>query len=528
MMKGRTATRADGSKVQVGLEHQVEHWPTPATRDHKGTNSSDHVTTNGTGRMHLDQVPNFVAHPSQFASDRLALPPNLADLCAGRDRAIALWLEAYDKFHDLSELAGKASIAGRLGLRAPSSERYGTDDIERSQAFLTNKPHEKRDRETGKLSMVDARARFASAVTRDIDRRCWDEMMTRLGLDQLLDRQAREEFQTSLRSDTPAFTVENCRATFGTIWAGRRDMYLRGIANVFMKMDRRFRSHDAFAIGNRLIIERAMHSESWGGWQSYNRRDTLHDVERILRELDGRGPIGIDHGDGIVRQVEHAKRAGGLPKLVKGDYFRVRVFQNGNLHLWFERKDLFARPFQDRRLNHRHEIVFRTKRSGCVRENFPGSSDCRDARLPVVCTREASTSNHAMGFHRRVVRRCRSAYADQSYELVKPKMLADAAEGLRKRGLLDGFPERTNFSSDKAFAEAIESHCGVEVGSFFAKSEWGLIAKRTAGNGSLSASDWDKMTCLMNSLRYASAKGDGFKIGFIGNEKLPDGTGGDE
>jgi|GEM_PF-1361439 len=342
MMKGRTATRADGSKVQVGLEHQVEHWPTPATRDHKGTNSSDHVTTNGTGRMHLDQVPNFVAHPSQFASDRLALPPNLADLCAGRDRAIALWLEAYDKFHDLSELAGKASIAGRLGLRAPSSERYGTDDIERSQAFLTNKPHEKRDRETGKLSMVDARARFASAVTRDIDRRCWDEMMTRLGLDQLLDRQAREEFQTSLRSDTPAFTVENCRATFGTIWAGRRDMYLRGIANVFMKMDRRFRSHDAFAIGNRLIIERAMHSESWGGWQSYNRRDTLHDVERILRELDGRGPIGIDHGDGIVRQVEHAKRAGGLPKLVKGDYFRVRVFQNGNLHLWFERKDLLA------------------------------------------------------------------------------------------------------------------------------------------------------------------------------------------
>lgn len=122
------------------------------------------------------------------------------------------------------------------------------------------------------------------------------------------------------------------------------------------------------------------------------------------------------------------------------------------------------------------------------------------------------------------------AYADQSYELVKPKMLADAAEGLRKRGLLDGFPERANFSSDKAFAEAIESHCGVEVGSFFAESEWGLIAKSTAGNGRLSASDWDKMTCLMNSLMHASAKGDGFKIGFIGNQKFRDDndTGDDE
>lgn len=36
-------------------------WPTPATRDHKGANSADHLE-NGTGRLHLDQLPNFVAH----------------------------------------------------------------------------------------------------------------------------------------------------------------------------------------------------------------------------------------------------------------------------------------------------------------------------------------------------------------------------------------------------------------------------------------------------------------------------------
>lgn len=292
--------------------------------------------------MYIDTIAQDVNDHGAGSGNALALPPNLADLCAGRDRAISLWLQAYDEFHATTALAGKASIAGALWLQPPSSQRYGSDDIDRTQAFLASKPHEKRDRETGRATETPARDHFAAAITRDIDRRCWDEMMQRLGLDQLLDRQAREEFQTSLRSDPPAFTVDNCRATFGTIWAGRRDMYLRGIANVFMKMDRRFRSHDAFAIGNRLIIERAMHSESWGGWQSYNRRDTLHDVERIFRELDGKGPIGIGHGAGIVAQVEATKRAGGLPKLVQGDYFRVRVFQNGNLHLWFERKDLLA------------------------------------------------------------------------------------------------------------------------------------------------------------------------------------------
>lgn len=36
-------------------------WPTPATRDHKGSNSADHLE-NGTGRRHLGQLPNFVEH----------------------------------------------------------------------------------------------------------------------------------------------------------------------------------------------------------------------------------------------------------------------------------------------------------------------------------------------------------------------------------------------------------------------------------------------------------------------------------
>ena len=93
--KGTTLTgkRADGSKAQVGLNNQVSMWttpqahdvtqrgsgqvptakagnaclardattwPTPASRDHKGENSPDHLS-NGTGRLHLDQLPNAVA-----------------------------------------------------------------------------------------------------------------------------------------------------------------------------------------------------------------------------------------------------------------------------------------------------------------------------------------------------------------------------------------------------------------------------------------------------------------------------------
>lgn len=68
----RTVQAADSSRGpssnhdpkagEHSLVTQVGHWPTPAARDHKGANSTEHVTTNGTGRMHLDQLPNFVEH----------------------------------------------------------------------------------------------------------------------------------------------------------------------------------------------------------------------------------------------------------------------------------------------------------------------------------------------------------------------------------------------------------------------------------------------------------------------------------
>ena len=40
---------------------EQKQWPTPASRDHKGENSPDHLI-NGTGRLHMDQLPNAVAH----------------------------------------------------------------------------------------------------------------------------------------------------------------------------------------------------------------------------------------------------------------------------------------------------------------------------------------------------------------------------------------------------------------------------------------------------------------------------------
>ncbi len=43
------------------LKGSATQWPTPAGRDHKGANAEKHLAV-GTGRKHLDQLPNFVSH----------------------------------------------------------------------------------------------------------------------------------------------------------------------------------------------------------------------------------------------------------------------------------------------------------------------------------------------------------------------------------------------------------------------------------------------------------------------------------
>lgn len=268
--------------------------------------------------------------------NELATLADLGDLAEGRDRAIGHWLTAYDQFHMASALAAASSIGGKISLH-PGRSSHETDDSKLTDAFLAfGDVEEWKGHERVKSN---ARERFAAKITATVDRRCWTHLMEQLGFDQLLDAQAATEFRDSLRGTPPEFTQANCQATFASIWGNRREMYLRGIANVFMKMDRRFRSHDAFAIGGRLIIENAFNE--WGSWNAYDRRDTLFDVERIFRELDGLGPLPRDGG--IVGQCsEAAHRRVNLPSVIEGDYFRARIFKNGNAHLWFTNKKLLA------------------------------------------------------------------------------------------------------------------------------------------------------------------------------------------
>lgn len=240
-------------------------------------------------------------------------------LVAAKDQAREAYLNAFDALdlaHSLERAAAPSGRAGDLPWIGCGSA-YGRN-------------HE----------VFSEREKFEARVTRALDQNVWDHVIKTTNLDQLMDRQERDAFRAALTDDPPPATVENIAATVERLVGDSDLIFKRGIALAFAKLDRRFRSHDGFKLGSRIILSHAM--SEWGSW-SRGMDDVLVDVERAFCRLDGKPQP--ERLGGIVGQIDLARREhGGWGRRaafeVRSDYYKANVYLNGNIHLWFARKDL--------------------------------------------------------------------------------------------------------------------------------------------------------------------------------------------
>ena len=237
---------------------------------------------------------------------------------AARNEALRLYAEAFDALQRANEAHGFTVQSGPRGpviaIGGYRSERtYGPND----------------------------RAEFLEEMTLSVDRSAWNFIVGFTKLETLMDHKARTEFRRQLADKPPPVTAETCLATMEKL-AGEADMiFKRGVAEAFSALDRRFRSHDGFKIGSRMVLARSMDEN--GRWNyAWHRDEQLRDVERAFYVLDGKDTP--DRSGGIVGAIEAARGGWGAKAYTaKSDYFEARVFINGNIHLWFRRKDLVER-----------------------------------------------------------------------------------------------------------------------------------------------------------------------------------------
>lgn len=233
---------------------------------------------------------------------QLALPTTLTDLLQARTDALRMLLD------------GRRCIDMARDLLAPHG------------AYLM--PHSRQIRED------------ENRVRIDLDQRMWRRAFDLTGFKQLMDAQAVAEFEKSMHPAPPEFTEANIRSNLIDMQINATDMFRRGIVNVFRALSDDYRTNqkEAFKIGRKVVT-------SWMVGPSFHTglcvrhglpSDKLNDIDRVMKTLDGK-PFQP-------RELEFAIN-GALKdgSVFEDDYYRIKGFKNGNMHIEFKRADFLDR-----------------------------------------------------------------------------------------------------------------------------------------------------------------------------------------
>lgn len=171
-----------------------------------------------------------------------------------------------------------------------------------------------------------------------IDREIWQYLFDTSGIKKMMDAEALKELRDNMTGDVAEATEANIRATIEGLFADADMIFQRGLVNCFSKLDRRFKSHDGFKIGSRIIFNRAF-SEYSGNTEYGSTWDTVADVERVMAVMDGKPPEGSAR---LRCAVDNDRKGyyGPQQSETETQYFRIKGYKNGNAHLWFTRDDL--------------------------------------------------------------------------------------------------------------------------------------------------------------------------------------------
>lgn len=181
------------------------------------------------------------------------------------------------------------------------------------------------------------------AITRNIDRSIWRDLMLKSGMLALMDAQARDEWYKNLEEgELPEISEDNILTTFEQLHQRKGEVFERGVINVFKGLSWDYKTNSPSHFGTKIIVKNLVNYSRWGfqftwGW----RRDQLVDLERMLMLLDGK-PLP-DNRDDIARRLGDPIHGNKHCARYEDEMFTVKYFQKGSAHITFKRPDLIEK-----------------------------------------------------------------------------------------------------------------------------------------------------------------------------------------
>lgn len=103
------------------------------------------------------------------------------------------------------------------------------------------------------------------AMTRNIDRRIWRDMMNKSGMLTLMDGQARDEWHKSLeKDDMPSISEYNILSTFEQLNHDKQAVFERGVINVFKALSWDYKTNSPCKFGKKIIVDGLVSYYRWG------------------------------------------------------------------------------------------------------------------------------------------------------------------------------------------------------------------------------------------------------------------------
>lgn len=188
--------------------------------------------------------------------------------------------------------------------------------------------------------LMEKRETAMKAITRNLDRSIWRDLMKKSGMLSLMDAAAREQWYNSLeKDDIPVVSEANILSTFEQLHQSKGEVFERGVINVFRGLSWNYKSNSPCKFGKKIIVNGLVKYDQWGfglnwGWQ----RDRLADLERMLMILDGK-PVPDNRAD-VTRRLGDHIHENRHSNCYEDEMFTIKYFQKGTAHITFKRPEL--------------------------------------------------------------------------------------------------------------------------------------------------------------------------------------------
>ena len=181
------------------------------------------------------------------------------------------------------------------------------------------------------------------AITRNLDREIWRDLMQRSGMLSLMDAQTRETWSRSLEYDNfPEISEANILSTFEQLHQSKDEVFERGVINVFRGLSWDYKTNCPCKFSSKIIVNNLVRWNRWGfhlnGGPQANR---LADLERMLHLFSGK-PLPDNRENITIRLDDHIRSVQGN-ECYEDEMFSIRYFKKGSAHITFRKPELVDR-----------------------------------------------------------------------------------------------------------------------------------------------------------------------------------------